>query len=345
MYNTIVVGAGQAGLSIGYYLKKTGLDYLILDKNQEIGQVWRERYDSLILFTSKQYSSLPGSIVEGDSNSLPTKDEISFYLKRYAETFDLPVRLNTEVYQIHKNGDYFSISTNQREYKAKNVIIATGPFQHPKIPTFAKKLASEVLQLHSSEYKNPTQLVEGNVLVVGGGNSGAQIAAEVSKERTTYLSTGQSLKFMPLYIGKKSIFWWFDKLGILSASSTSFFGKKIQKQGDPIFGNELKQAIVEKNVRIVGRSFDARGNTVFFNGQDHLEIQNVIWATGFKPDYHFLSNIPEVINQNGAPLHKRGITNIEGLFFLGLPWQYRRGSALLQGIGYDANYLVEHLRQ
>src|SRR5690606_30162079 len=226
MYNTIVVGAGQAGLSIGYYLKKTGRDYLILDMNQEIGQVWRERYDSLILFTSKQYSSLPGLTLEGDPNSLPTKDEISTYLKRYAEMYDLPVKLNTEVYQIKKTGKYFTISTNQLEYKAKNVIIATGPFQHPKIPVFAKNLSSDVLQLHSSEYRNPTQLIEGNVLVVGGGNSGAQIATEVSKERTTYLSTSQKLRYMPLHIGKRSMFWWFDKIGILSASSSSFLGKR-----------------------------------------------------------------------------------------------------------------------
>ena len=345
MYNTVIIGAGQAGLSAGYYLKKLHKNFLIIDKSQDVGQIWQERYDSLVLFTSKQYSSLPGLKIDGEPNSLPTKDEVASYLKLYAKTFELPIQLDTEVFSIHKEGDYFSISTKKNTYTSKNIIIATGPFHKPSIPSFAAKLHPDVLQLHSSEYKNPFQLREGNVLVVGGGNSGAQIAVEVSRDRNTYLSTGQKLKFIPLHIGNRSIFWWIDKLGILTASSSSLIGKRIQKLGDPIFGKELKNSIRENKIKMVGRAYDATENTVLVEDSGKLEIQNVIWATGFKPDYDLLGTIPGIFNQNGYPLHNRGVSNIGGLFFLGLPWQYRRGSALLQGVGYDARYLVNYLQE
>src|SRR5699024_9430825 len=156
--------------------------------------------------------------------------------------------------------DIFHITTAHMVYKAQNVIIATGPFQKPRIPTFANKLSDEVVQLHSSEYRNPTQLKEGNVLVVGGGNSGAQIAVEISREKKTYLSSSQGFKFLPLVIGNKSIFWWFDKIGILKASTNSLVGKLIQRRGDPIFGFELKDSIRKGKVEIKSRSVDGKRN-------------------------------------------------------------------------------------
>ncbi|MFD1707646.1 flavin-containing monooxygenase [Siminovitchia sediminis] len=348
MYETIIIGAGQAGLAVGYYLQKTGQNFLLIDKAKEIGKQWKNRYDSLVLFTPRKYSSLPGLKLEGEEHGFPSKDEIAVYLQAYGETFNLPIQLNEEVIQIVKDGEVFIIRTNRNEYRSKNVVIATGPFQTPNTPPWSQELAASVNQLHSSRYKNPGQLAEGNVLVVGGGNSGAQIAVELSKERETYLAISKSLHYLPLRIGQRSIFWWFDQLGILQASSHSFLGKLIQKKGDPIFGFELKQAIRQKKVAVIRKVIGARKKQVICEDRSVLEVNNIIWATGFRTEYPWLQ-VQGVLNIEGKVLHHRGQTNIDGLFFIGLPWQYRRGSALLQGVGEDAKYIasqiIERLRQ
>mgnify|MGYP001120022815 CR=1 FL=1 len=338
MYDTIIVGAGQAGLAIGHYLKQENKDFILLDKGSGVGETWRERYDSLVLFTPRMYSSLPGLPLSGDKHGLPTKDEIADYLKTYAETFQLPVHFNEEVEGISKTEDTFLIKTNQQEYKAKNVVIATGPFQTPIIPAFSKTLPSTINQLHSSQYKHPKQLAEGNVLVVGGGNSGAQIAYELSKERETYLAVSKPLKYMPLSLLDKSIFWWFDKLGILKTPNHSFLGKAIQRKGDPVFGFELKQAVKKKEVIVKERVMNVKDNKILFKDNSELEVQNIIWSTGFKTELPWLQ-IEGVLDDKGKVLHDRGVSTIKGLYFIGLPWQHRRGSALLQGVGYDAEYI------
>lgn len=248
-YDTIVIGAGQAGLAMDLYLNQLRQPFLILDKAKEIGEEWRSRYDSLVLFTPRMYSSLPGLVMAGDAHDFPSKNEVAIYLKTYAETFQLPIKLQTKVSRVRKEKSYFYIETDRQKYRAANVVIATGPFQKPRIPNFAKNLSTDIIQLHSSQYQNPTNLQEGNVLVVGGGNSGAQIAVELSKEKETYLSISQKLKFLSLKIGNKSIFWWFDKSGILKVSYDSWVGKRLQAKGDPIFGFELKEAI--KNGKVI----------------------------------------------------------------------------------------------
>jgi putative flavoprotein involved in K+ transport len=230
MYDTIVIGAGQAGLASSYYLKKANKKFIVIDKCNEIGEAWKERYDSLVLFTPRMYSSLPGLPLTGDQQGLPVKDEVVKYLKEYVEKFQLPVQLNEKIEHVSKVGNYFLVKTNKNEYKAQNVIVATGPFQTPNIPEFSKQLPNTIHQLHSSYYKNPNQLVEGSALVVGGGNSGAQIAVELSKVKKTYLAVSNKINYLPLKIFGKSIFWWFGKLGILQASNNSLLGKVIQKK-------------------------------------------------------------------------------------------------------------------
>lgn len=344
MYQTVIIGAGQAGLAMGYYLKQINQSFIILDKNQNIGDEWRKRYDSLVLFTPRMYSSLPGLLLKGDPHDFPVKDEIVQYLNQYVDAFQLPVQLQTEVKRVWKEYNHFYVQTIDEVYEAENVIIASGPFQTPNIPGFAQQLSSDILQMHSSQYKNPADLIEGNALVVGGGNSGAQIAVELSNERETYLSVSQKMKFFPLKIGKKSIFWWFDKLGILKAPSHSWIAKKIQAGGDPIFGSELKGALASGAVIQKSRTVDGDDTAIRFQDQTKLEVQNIIWATGFSLDYSWLE-VKEVLNDRGRPLHKRGVTQVDGLYFLGLPWQYRRGSALLQGVGEDAKYIAEHIQK
>ncbi len=342
MYDSIIIGAGQAGLAIAYYLQQENQKFLLIDKAREIGESWKDRYDSLLLFTPRMYSSLPGLPIEGDGQGCPTKDEVVDYLKKYVETYTFPIHLNEEVINVAKENDEFLIETNQREYKAKNVIVATGPFQTPKIPNFSKELSTNVLQLHSSQYKNSNQLVEGNVLVVGGGNSGAQIAVELSKVKETYLAVSKKPVYLPLEINHKSIFWWFDKLGVLKVNRHSLLGKIIQKKGDPIFGLELKQAIKNKEIIMKQRVIGAKMSEIFFEADPSLKVRNIIWATGFKSTYPWLK-IDGVIDKAGKVKHNRGETKIKGLYFIGLPWQYRRGSALLQGVGEDASYIVRKL--
>lgn len=341
-YDVVVIGAGQAGLSMGYYLKQSSLSFIIVDNNKTAGDVWRNRYDSLVLFTPRSYSALPGLALEGDPSGFPTKDEIADYLERYAQIFELPIQFSCQVHRIHKENDTFMISTNDSIIKAKKIVIATGPFHTPRIPSFAQVLPQQVVQLHSSEYKNTAQLTEGFLLVVGGGNSGAQIAVELSNYHETYLSVGQKIRFLPLSIAGKSIFWWFDKLGILQANRDSFIGKKVQSQPDPIFGFELKEKLREKKVTLKARTKSILQNEIQFEDFSTINVQNVIWATGFVVDYSWI-DIPNLLDNSGKPKHKRGVTEIEGLYFLGLPWQHSRGSALLLGVGQDAEFLFRQI--
>ncbi|WP_432359758.1 flavin-containing monooxygenase [Sporosarcina sp. UB5] len=342
-YDTIVIGAGQAGLAMGYYLKQSNERFLILDKGQELGEVWKKRYDSLQLFTPRMYSSLPGLNLDGKQHGFPSKDEIADYLKRYAETFALPVALDTEVLSVTKKEEGFCVETTKGMFYTSNVVVAIGPFQKKRIPAYSALLSENIIQLHSSEYKNPIQLKKGNVLVVGGGNSGAQIAVELSEERETYLAISKQPSYFPLRIGGMSVFWWFDKLGILKVRNTSIIGELIQKKGDPIFGSELKNAIKNLAVKLKGRVVNCNNNQIIFEDSTILEVNNIIWATGFQQEYEWLQ-VDGVFDKQKKIIHNRGISSVNGLYFLGLPWQSRRGSSLLQGVGYDAKYIIEHMK-
>ncbi|MET0785927.1 MAG: NAD(P)-binding domain-containing protein [Paenisporosarcina sp.] len=340
MYHTVVIGAGQAGLAMGYYLRRNNNNFLILEKGFRPGNAWKDRYDSLKLFTPRMYSSLPGLPLIGDKHGFPSKDEMATYLHLYAAKFSLPIQFGTEVIEVTHSNDVFTLITNKGKITTKNVVVATGEFHLKYIPPFAGKISERVLQLHSSDYKNPAQLQEGSVLVVGGGNSGAQIAVELSSVKNTYLSVGNKLLFLPLVVAKKSMYWWFDKLGLTKATNTSFLGKKLQQRGDPIFGLELKKAIKDWKVTVKARVVDADKDHLIFVDQSNLQVDNIIWSTGFKSDFSWL-NIPGIVTREGKIIHKRGVASVKGLYFLGLPWQYRRGSSLLQGVGEDAKYIIE----
>ena len=226
--------------------------------------------------------------------------------------------------------------------KANNVVIATGPFQNPFIPEFSKALSNKVHQIHSSEYRNPKQLKDGSVLIVWGGNSGAQIAVELSEEREVYLSVGHKIRVLPQDVGNKSIFWWFDKLGLLSINVHSKVGQLLKRQPDPIFGYELKTLLKNGKFILNPRTKSINGDTILFEDGSQIKVENVIWPTGFKSNYGWI-DIKQIFNHKGLPIHLRGITPIRGLYFLGIPWQYRRGSALLQGVGDDAEYLFQYI--
>lgn len=342
-YDVIIVGAGQSALSMGYFLKKTKLSFLILDKGSRVGDTWRNRYDSLVLFTPRSYSSLPGLSLEGNPNGFPTKDEVADYLEYYVQFFKLPIRMNTNITRIIKEGSLFRLFSEHESFTARNIIIATGSYQYPNIPSFSKEIDKDIMQVHSSQYKNQSQLNSGSVLVVGGGNSGSQIALDLSHTRETYLSISHDIQYLPLTIARRSIFWWLDKLGILKADNKSSIGRKLQRKGDLLFGDELKKSIKTNKVKIKPRAIDVREkNEILFQDMTNLKVNNIIWATGFIQDFNWI-DIPGLLNSYGTINHIRGITNIKGLYFLGLPWQHRRGSSLLLGVGDDAEYLYQNI--
>ncbi|MFX3637375.1 MAG: flavin-containing monooxygenase [Candidatus Pristimantibacillus sp.] len=340
--DVLVIGGGQAGLATGYYLAQAGIDFIILDSGSRIGDSWRNRYDSLVLFTPKGYSELPGMSFPGDPEQFPNKNETANYLESYASIFQFPIHLLTRVKDVRKSNEEFQITTNKESYTARRVVIASGPFQKEWIPDFANDLPSQINQLHSSKYHNPEQLLSGDTLVVGAGNSGAQIAVELSKSRPVYLSTGHKPISLPLKIGGKSIFYWFDKLGILHATKNSFIGRKIQKRPDPIFGLELKEQINYSAVLLYPKVTGTDRNSVIFADGSHREFMNIIWGTGFRFDYNWLK-IPHIFDLKGGIIHDRGITPEYGLYIVGMPWQYRRTSALLGGVGEDSRYIVESI--
>ena len=342
-YDVVIVGAGQAGIAMGYYLKQEGLSFLLIDANDRVGDAWRHRYDSLVLFTPRKYSTLPGMLMDGPSEGFPTKDDMADYLEQYVGYFDLPVQLNTEVITIKKESEVFQIETTRGIIEAKQVVIASGAFQKPFIPQIAVNKAEESFQIHSSSYRSPKQLVKGTVLVVGGGNSGAQIAVELAHEHHVTLAISHPFKFLPLRFLGESIFYWLDFIGLLHAGIDTKKGKWFSKQGDRIFGKELKVLMAEGKIRVKPRVVRLDGNEVLFEDSSVQNFKNIVWSTGFIPSYDDWVQIDGAISENGKPVHKRGVSRIRGLYFIGLPWQHQRGSALICGVSRDAEYLAPYI--
>ncbi len=344
-FDVVVIGAGQAGLAMGYFLQKSSLSFTLLDSFPRAGESWRRRYDSLVLFTPRAYSDLPGLPFPGERMGLPTKDDVADYLEQYAAYFSLPIQYSTCVEKVEKRNNMFCIRTNAGDYQAKKVVIATGPFSAPYVPKIAEDLSEDLLQIHTSQYKNPEQLREGHTLVVGAGNSGAQITVELAERRQVLFSTGAPRVSLPIMLFGKSIFWYFEKTGMLSVHADSRIGSWLSKQPDPLFGYgyELKKLTRTGKLKQQPRVVSANGTQITFENGENAEVQNIIWATGFRPDYSWI-RIEGILDHTGKPIHHRGISPVQNLFFLGLPWQYTRGSALLGGVGEDAKYLMAKIQ-
>lgn len=338
----LVIGAGQAGLSLGYYLSQRSASFLLVDSCQQIGDSWRNRYDSLTLFTPKAYSSLPGLRMPGNQWEYPTKDEMAEYMASYQQHFSIPVSLNTTVLKVEKSGDGFYVETNKGSYQAKQVIISTGPFQKPYVPEMANQLAEDVYQVHTSLYANPEQLPDGPVVIVGAGSSGGQIAVECSREREVILSMSKPITYLPYKFLGRSLFWWYDKLGLLEKGPETRIGKKMRAKPDPMYGFELKKLIEANVIKVKPRAVHARQALIEFADQSTVHVKNVIWATGYYSDYSWIK-IPTLFDQNGEIIHKKGISSVHGLYFLGLPWQTSRGSGLVGWVGRDAKFISEQV--
>ncbi|OFD39026.1 flavin-containing monooxygenase [Bacillus mycoides] len=344
MKDIIIVGAGQAGLAMGYYLKQEGYSFLLLEAGNRIGDSWRNRYNSLQLFTPRAYSSLPGMTLIGEKNGFPYKDEIANYLEGYARHYKLPVQVQTEVLKIRKEKEVFELHTPTEILQSKKVIIASGGFQQPFIPSFSQHLSSHIFQIHSSQYISPLQIPKGRVLVVGGGNSGMQIAVELAKTHEVTMSISHPLTFLPLHLFRKSIFNWLEKIGLLYAEINTKRGRWFQKRKDPIFGFEGKELIRNEAMKLWGKVVSASENNIMFQNGDTYRAQSIIWSTGFVQDYKWIE-IEKAVNEKGFPNHIKGISPVRGLYYIGLPWQSQRGSALICGVGKDAAYLLSEIKK
>ena len=339
----IIVGAGQAGLSMGYWLKRKPRSFLLLEAGPRIGESWRQRYDSLVLFTPRRYSALPGLAFPGDPAGRPTKDEMADYLHTYADHFALPIQMDTRVVDMQKHAETFVLHTTQGTYQAATIIVATGPFHHPRIPAFASALSPQVEQLHSASYRNPSQIPQGPVLVVGAGDSGAHIAAELAHAHPVSLAAAHPLYFVPLTLLGKSLFWYLDRLHLLEVDGTRSLGAWLKAQPEPVLGLELKQVLRERQIQIRPRATAAQGNEVQFADASQTHVRTVIWATGFRQDFSWIP-MPAVAGECSQPREQQELSSTPGLFFLGFPWQPSRGSALVGWVGKDAGRLAARLQ-
>ena len=322
-YDTIVIGAGQAGLASAYYLQRAGSRFLVLDGGSQVGESWLRRWDSLRLFTPVRYNSLPGLPFPGEPYALPVKDDVARYLEAYVAHFALPVRLNTRVSSLVKDADRFVVMTDGDTFTARSVIVATGAYHRAYIPAFASDFLPSLVQRHSSEYRNPGALPSGSVLVVGAGNSGAQIALELAESgRSTWLS-GRDTGSIPRRLLGRDVYdwlWW----TVMRPSIDSWVGRRLMGDGlftgDPLVGFS-RRALMVPTLTTVGRTVGAsNGHPRLEDGRVLEDVRTVVWCTGFRPDFRWIQ-LP-VFGPEGYPDHRRGIVAAApGLGFVGLRYQ------------------------
>jgi putative flavoprotein involved in K+ transport len=346
-FDTIVIGGGQAGLATGYYLKQQGHQFVILDANARVGDAWRKRWDSLRLFTPARYDSLPGMPFPAQGGVFPTKDAMADYLEAYADRFDLPVCAAVRVDRLTREGERFVVLAGHRRFEANTVVVAMSTYQQPRIPTFASEVDPEVVQLHPSKYRNVSQLREGPVLIVGAGNSGAEIAMEVAHRHQTWLS-GRDVGHIPFRIESRVAPLLMRPLFRIIfhrvLTTDTVIGRRararfLSRSGLPLIRvkpTDLTAAGVVRISKVVG----ARDGRPLLEDGRVLDVANVIWSTGYTPGFSWI-DLP-VFGEREELLHTRGVAaSAPGLYFVGLEFLYAFSSAMVQGVSRDAEYVVQ----
>jgi putative flavoprotein involved in K+ transport len=345
---TVVIGGGQAGLVAGYELRQRGREFVILDGHGRVGDAWRKRWDSLRLFTPRRDCELPGLRFTGQRSLAPGKDEMADYLERYAAHHDLPVRPGVRATRLSKDGELFRIETTAGEFTASNVVVATGSYGEARVPGFADELDPHIVQLHSSGYLNPGQLQPGGVLLVGAGNSGADISLDVVGSHPTWVA-GPTLSHVPADIDKffarhvvvrivrlvqRQVLCLRTPIGRKAAP-------KLRGKGTPLIRQKPKW-LAKGGVQRVARVVGVHDGLPQLDDGQVLDVTNVIWCTGFRHDFPWI-DLPG-FDEHGAPIHRRGVaTEVPGLYFLGLEFQFALASASLWGVARDAAYAVKQL--
>jgi putative flavoprotein involved in K+ transport len=337
--NVIVIGGGQAGLAAGHYLAKRDLRFVILEAASRVGDSWRSRWDSLVLFSPARYSSLPGLPFPGEPDRYPGKDEMGDYLELYAQELDLPVRLESRVRSLSRVDGRYVAEVEGTAYEAPAVIVAAGGFQRPQVPGLASELTPDVVQIHSAEYRRPDELPPGPVMVVGAAASGLQIADELADERKVYISVGSRVPSLPDFILGKEVFWWLDHLPLTRITIDTPLGRRMSRR-PLIKGDSLRKLSRRDTVERVERAVEARGRAIVCDDGRAVEVPSVVWATGFRADYSWI-DIP-AFDDTGLPIHRRGVTEFPGLYFLGMRWQHNLGSSLIGWVRHDAEFIADH---
>ena len=345
---TIVIGGGQAGLSVGYHLSRRGLPFVLLEANDRIGDTWRKRWDSLRLFTPARFDAIPGMRFPAPKYYFPTKDEMADYLESYVARFKLPVRTGVKVDSLSREGTRYVVSAGDLRFEAEHVVVAMANYQSPRVPAFAQELDPAVVQLHSIDYRNLSQLRKGGVLIAGAGNSGSEIALEVARGGHRTWMAGRDTGHLPFRIdgvaGRHLLvplvlrFLFFRVL-----TMDTPIGRKLRPQivskGGPLIRvkpKDLAAAGVERVPRVTGVK---DGLPVLEDGRA-LDVANVIWCTGFHPGFSWI-DLP-VFGEDGEPIHERGVVvNEPGLYFVGLHYLYAMSSTMIHGVGRDAEYIAE----
>jgi putative flavoprotein involved in K+ transport len=341
---TLVIGGGQAGLATGYQLSQRDLPYKIIDANERVGDAWRNRWDSLRLFTPNRLNRLPGMPFPGYHWGFPSKNEMADYLESYARKFDLEVETGVRVERLTREGGRFVATSDNRRFEADNVVVAMSSWQRPRIPEYASDLDPRIVQLHVAEYKNPGQIQEGDVLVVGAGNSGAEVAIELARTHKVLLSGAGNgaIPFRPESVAARVLMPFVGRVIFHRVLTTRTpIGKKARPKwistGEPLIRvkpKDLAAVGVERVPRVTGVQ---SGLPRLEDGRS-VDVANVVWCTGFHPGFSWI-DLPVLGPQE--PLHRRGIVESEpGLYFIGLKFLYSVSSEQIQGVGRDADYIA-----
>jgi putative flavoprotein involved in K+ transport len=344
---TLVIGGGQSGLVMGYHLSRRGLPFAIIDANDRIGDAWRNRWDSLRLFTPNRLNGLPGMPFPGYYWGFPSKDEFADYLASYARRFDIPVETGVRVERLSREGERFVATAGDRRFEADNVVVAMSSWQKPRVPEFASELDPSIVQLHVAEYRNPGQLQEGGVLVVGAGNSGAEIANELARTHDVWLSGPSTgvIPFRPESVAARILMPIIGRVifhRVLTIKTP--IGRKVRPNwvatGEPLIRvkpKDLAAAGVERVPRVTGVQ---HGQPQLEDGR-RIEVANVLWCTGFRPGFSWI-DLPIIEEDAREPNHDRGVVEeMPGLFFVGLKFLYSVSSEQIHGVGRDAARIAE----
>ena len=343
--DVLVVGAGQAGLGTGYWLaRRTDLSFLIIDGDERVGDSWRRRWDSLVLFTPRRFSSLPGTPMPRGPGEYANKDQTADYLAGFADSQGLPVRLHTRVLALEPDGaGGFVADTTTGSIRARHVVVASGPYRTPFVPDDADGLDPSVVQLHSSAYRNPGDLPGKEVLVVGAGNSAAQLAVELAASRRVTVAAPGGMWFLPARVLGVSLYWWLWLTGILNGPSGSPVSRMVRARGDGIIGRDLQSLVAAGTVRMLTeRVCGAEGRAVLLADGTQVRADAVLWCTGFRPDHAWL-RVPGALDEQGRPVHHAGRSPMPRLHWVGLPWQTRLNSGIIDGVDRDAREAVRRI--
>ena len=334
--DVLVVGAGQAGLGTADALRRRGVDGVLVVDAQPVGQSWLDRWDSLRLFTPRRFSRLPGLAFPPGPGRSPSREEMAAYLQEYAARLEVTVETGVQVHRLTQVDGSFTAHTAADVVRARQVVLATGPYSRPHVPAAGAGLDPDVPQLHSSSYRRPGDLPTGRVLVVGGGNSAAQLAVELAATREVTVASPGPLRYLPETVLGVDLYWWLRGSGLLTASAGTPVGRAVRRRSDPVIGTRLRELVRSGRVRLLpSRVVRARGARVTLADGTVVPVAAVLWCTGFRPDASWV-DVPGALDADGAPLHVRGASPVPGLHWMGLPWQTRLDSSIVHGVGHDA---------